>query len=133
MRPVKHNDSLLRSILRLVTGSVSCLILAAATAIPSKASDSPRVGLKPIAEGFTSPLNLVSLPDGSGRLLIADQVGTIRVLNKDGKLSDALFLDLRGRLVELNKGFDERGLLGLALHPDFKSNRKLYLYYSAPI
>ena len=132
MRPVKHNDSLLRSILRLVAGSVSCLILAAATAIPSKASDSPRVGLKPIAEGFTSPLNLISLPDGSGRLLIADQVGTIHVLNKDGKLSDALFLDLRGRLVELNKGFDERGLLGLALHPDFKSNHKLYIYYNAP-
>jgi glucose/arabinose dehydrogenase len=73
------------------------------------------------------------LPDGSGRLLIADQLGTIQVLNRDGKLAGSLFFDLRDRMVKLNEGFDERGLLGLALHPDFKSNRKLYLYYSAPL
>jgi len=91
------------------------------------------VGLKLVAEGFTSPLNLVPLADGSGRLLIADQVGTIQVLNQDGKLSDQLFLDLRSKMTPLIQGFDERGLLGLALHPRFKENRKFYLYYSAPL
>ncbi len=91
------------------------------------------VGLKLVAEGFTSPLNLVPLADGSGRLLIADQVGTIQVLNQDGKLSDQLFLDLRSKMTPLIQGFDERGLLGLALHPKFKENRKFYLYYSAPL
>ena len=88
--------------------------------------------LKMVAEGFTSPTVLTSLADGSGRLLIADQVGTIHVLNKDGKLSDQLFLDLRGKLARLNQGFDERGILGVALHPKFKENRKFYVYYSAP-
>src|SRR5262245_43563013 len=39
----------------------------------------PAVGLKLVAEGFVSPLNFVTLPDGSGRQLIADQVGTIHV------------------------------------------------------
>jgi len=96
------------------------------------AEDKSDVGLQLVAEGFTSPLNLVSLSDGSGRLLIADQLGTIHILNKDGKLSEQLFLDLRPKMTKLNEGFDERGLLGLALHPDFKSNRKLYIYYSAP-
>src|SRR5262249_2724887 len=70
---------------------------------------------------------------GSGRLLIADQTGTIRVLNKDGKLSEQLFLDLRSKLTRLDQGFDERGLLGLALHPNFKASRKFYVYYSAPL
>lgn len=88
--------------------------------------------LKMVAEGFTSPTVLTPLIDGSGRLLIADQVGTIHVLNKDGKLSDQLFLDLRGRITKLNQGFDERGILGLALHPRFNENRKFYVYYSAP-
>ena len=90
------------------------------------------MGLKLVAEGFVSPLNLVSLPDGSGRHLIGDQVGTIHVLNKDGKLSEQLFLDLRPKLAKLTEGFDERGLLGLALHPKFRDNRKFYAFYSAP-
>ena len=96
------------------------------------AGEKPAIVLRQIAEGFTSPLDVVSLAGSSGRLLITDQVGTIHVLNKDGKLADQLFLDLRSKLTKLNQGFDERGLLGLALHPKFKQNRKLYVYYSAP-
>ena len=90
------------------------------------------VGLKSVAEGFTSPTVLVPLADGSGRLLIADQVGVISVLNKDGSLSSQPFMDLRSKLTKLNDGFDERGVLGVALHPKFKENRRFYVYYSAP-
>jgi glucose/arabinose dehydrogenase len=107
------------------------IVLAVLTA--HTAGGSGEIGLKPLAEGFTSPLNLVPLDDGSGRLLIVDQVGTIHVMNPHGAVSDKLFLDLRGRLAKLNEGFDERGLLGIALHPGFKQNHKLYLYYSAPL
>ena len=92
----------------------------------------PSVGLKQVAEGFVSPLNLLTLADGSGRLLIGDQVGTIHILNKDGTLSSELFADLTSRLVKLESGFDERGLLGIALHPKFKDNRRVFIYYSAP-
>ena len=92
----------------------------------------PGVQLKMIAEGFVSPLNLVSLPDGSGRLVVSDQVGTVHVLNADGKREEPLFFDARSLLTKLNAGFDERGLLGLAFHPQFKANRKVYIYYSAP-
>lgn len=91
------------------------------------------VSLKPVAEGFVSPTVLTPLLDGSGRLLVADQVGTIHVINSDGKLSSQPFLDLRGKLCKLNQGFDERGVLGVALHPRFKDNRKFYVYYSAPL
>ena len=90
------------------------------------------IALKQIAEGFVSPVILESAPDGSGRLLIGDQVGVIHVVATSGTIEKP-FLDLRDRLIKLNQGFDERGLLGLAIHPKFKENRKLYVYYSAPL
>ena len=96
------------------------------------ADGKPGVGLKLVAQGLTAPIALAALPDGSGRLLILDQIGTVHVLNQDGALSDTLFLDVRDRLVEVKKGFDERGLLCLALHPRFRENGKLYVAYSAP-
>jgi hypothetical protein len=91
------------------------------------------VALKEVAGGFVSPTVLAPLPDGSGRLLLADQVGPIYVLGSDGKPMDKLFLDLRSKLAKLSEGFDERGVLGLALHPKFRENRKLYIAYSAPL
>src|SRR5439155_6566398 len=91
------------------------------------------IGLKLFAEGFTSPTTLLPLEDGSGRLLVADQVGVISVLTKEGAKAEQPFFDVRSRLTKLNEGFDERGLLGLALHPHFKENRKVYLTYSAPL
>jgi glucose/arabinose dehydrogenase len=91
------------------------------------------IGLKLIAEGLNAPAVLVSIPDGSGRLLVADQSGVIHLLNRDGKKSEQPFLDLRAKIVELGKGMEERGIIGLALHPHFKSNRKFYVVYSAPL
>jgi glucose/arabinose dehydrogenase len=106
------------------------IVLAVAFAFSARAGTG--IALKKVAEGFVSPVVLVPLGD-SGQLLVADQVGTVRVLNKDGALSDTAFLDVRSKLIKLNDGFDERGLLGLALHPRFKENHKLYVFYSAPL
>lgn len=128
IRRVKTTSSIFR---KTVSGSAAALALALA-ATTAFAAEVPTVALQQLAEGFVSPLNIVSLGDGSGRLLVNDQVGTVHVMQKDGKLDEKLFLDLRSKLTKLNSGFDERGLLGLALHPSFKSNRKLYAYYSAP-
>ena len=128
IRRVKTTSSIFR---KTLSGSAAALALALA-ATTAFAAEVPAVALQQLAEGFVSPLNIVSLGDGSGRLLVNDQVGTIHVMQKDGKLDEKLFLDLRSKLTKLNSGFDERGLLGLALHPSFKSNRKLYAYYSAP-
>ena len=41
------------------------------------------------------------------------------------------FLDLRHRLIDQWPEFDEKGLLGLAFHPDFANNGKFYVAYSA--
>jgi glucose/arabinose dehydrogenase len=86
-----------------------------------------------VADGLTAPVALVSPYDGTGRLFVADQVGTIWVLTADGERLDEPFLDLRERMVGLNVAYDERGLLGLAFHPAFTENGRFFVYYSAPL
>ena len=76
------------------------------------------IDLRLVAEGLTTPVWGTHAGDGSGRLFIVDQVGVVRI-HKNGKLQAKPFLDVRDRLVKLRKGFDERGLLGLAFAPGF--------------
>jgi len=91
-----------------------------------------RVGLQLIASGLTSPVALAAPQDGSQRLYVADQTGIIWLI-AGGKRLEKPFLDIRDRVVELNDFYDERGLLGLALHPDFAANGRLYVSYSAAL
>ncbi|MAS38238.1 MAG: hypothetical protein CL610_29850 [Anaerolineaceae bacterium] len=91
------------------------------------------IGLELVAEGLTAPVNLESPHDGSGRLFVVEQPGTIRVIDADDQLLDEPFLDIQDRIVELNQGYDEQGLLGLAFHPDYASNGRFFVYYSAPL
>jgi glucose/arabinose dehydrogenase len=51
----------------------------------------------------------------------------------DGSLRDEPFLDLRARIVPQMASFDERGLLGLAFHPEYATNGRFFVYYSAPL
>lgn len=101
--------------------------------VAADAGAGSNVGLKLIAEGLNAPMALVSIPDGSRRLLVADQSGVIHLLDRKGSKAAQPFLDLRANMVALGKGMEERGLLGLALHPQFKSNRRFYVVYSAPL
>ena len=68
---------------------------------------------------------------GNGSIWILEQTGKIRLL-KNGKLSETAVLDLSAKLPKMNNGYEERGLLGIALHPKFKVNRKFYVFYSTP-
>jgi glucose/arabinose dehydrogenase len=93
----------------------------------------PSVGLQLVAEGMSAPVALVPAPDNSGRLFVVDQTGVIWIIGADGKLKPQPFLDIRDRLVRLSPRYDERGLLGLAFHPDFANNKRFYVYYVAPL
>ena len=87
------------------------------------------VRLEPVAAGLVSPIHLTHAGDGSDRLFIVDQTGRI-LLIKNGRLMPAPFLDLSGVIVPLAAGFDERGLLGLAFHPDYARNGRFFVRYS---
>ena len=116
---------------------LAVVAVAATGAIPTAATaqteEPPAVGLRTIAEGLTSPVTLTTPRDGSGRLFVVDQAGLIRVVMPDGTLRPEPFLDLRSRMVALMPGFDERGLLGLAFHPQYAANGRFFVYYSAPL
>ena len=91
------------------------------------------VELTLLADGFTQPVGLVHANDRSGRLFVIDQPGLIRIINADGTVRPEPFLDLTSKIVRLNPGYDERGLLGLAFHPEFRRNGRFFVYYSAPL
>jgi glucose/arabinose dehydrogenase len=100
----------------------------AATGDAAGASDGPppAVALETLGTGLQNPLDLAVPPDADVRY-VAEQRGTVRVLTGDGVREDPL-LDLRDAV---STGF-EKGLLGIALHPDFAANRRLFVRYSAP-
>jgi len=85
-----------------------------------------------VAGNFVSPVAVVDAPDQSKRLFVVDQIGKIWIIFPDGSKSTTPFLNVTDKMVSLMPGYDERGLLGLAFHPDFKHNGKFYVYYNAP-
>ena len=91
-----------------------------------------QIGLRVVAEGLTAPLYLTHAGDGSGRLFIVDQVGFIRVVDANDVLLPVPFLDLTSLIVSPNAFFDERGVLGLAFHPNYSANGRFFVRYSAP-
>ena len=85
------------------------------------------IELVPVAtKGLQSPLFLTHSADGSGQLFVVEQGGTVRVIDR-GTLQDAPFLDLRDRV--WTKG-NEQGLLGLAFHPDHRTNGRIFVNYN---
>lgn len=76
------------------------------------------------------PVVLTGAKDGSNRVFIASQHGSIHVMPNDSKCKEvATFLDIRDR-VNYNPNQNEEGLLGLAFHPNYKSNGYFYVYYT---
>lgn len=89
------------------------------------------VVLEDVVTSLEQPVAGTHAGDGSGRLFIVEQKGTVRILQNGALLAEP-FLDIRSR-VEINaNGYDERGLLGLAFHPDYKNNGRFFVYYTAP-
>ena len=122
------NISKLSGALRAL-GAALCLGVCAFAATVSAAE--PKIGLKLVAGDLVSPLVLVGYPGGDGKNVVVDQVGSIWLLAKGA--SPKLFADLASRMVALPQSFDERGVLGLAFHPQFRRNGKVYVFYSAPL
>jgi len=83
-----------------------------------------------ITDGLSHPTAFADPADHSGRLFVCEQEGRIRII-KGGTLLPTPFLDITNEVVK-REGYDERGLLGLAFHPDFAKNGKFYVYCSMP-
>ena len=73
---------------------------------------------------LSSPVHVTNAHDGSNRLFVVEQTGTIRIY-KDGALLATPFLDVSG----LISPGGEQGLLSVAFHPDYANNGFFYIYY----
>jgi glucose/arabinose dehydrogenase len=98
------------------------------------------VGAQMVADGpLTAPTDMAASDDG--RWYVSDQTGQLYV-GGEGGLQTEPVVDVQERMVELGtfyglyadptQDYDERGLLGVELHPEFGKNGRLYLHYSAP-
>ena len=103
-----------------------------AATTPNNTAPTPdSVSAQTVAESFVSPLYLTQ-PKDDNRLFVVDQTGQIYIIENGQRVAQP-FLDVKSRLVNLKPEHEERGLLGLAFHPDYKSNGKFYVYYNAPL
>ena len=118
---------------KLVTiAVVGCVCIASGNAARAQIPPGDiTIELEPVASGLIAPLGVTHAGDGSGRLFIWEQTGQIRIVS-DGQLLATPFLDISDKLPELGVFFDERGLLGLAFHPNYRSNGRFFVRYSAP-
>ncbi len=77
------------------------------------------------------PINIVNAGDGSGRLFIGSQLGEIQVLQSPSSKDEPTgFLDITDRVVYKDNE-NEEGLLGVAFHPQFKTNGQLFVCYNS--
>jgi len=97
---------------------------AAVTAQPLRLANL-KLGLTKKWSGLNQPLYLTNAKDGSGRIFIVQQGGLVRVV-KSGVLQRAPYLDLRAKI----SAGGERGLLGLAFSPTYKTDGKVYVDYT---
>lgn len=95
------------------------------------APDISSVQLTTLADGFSRPLFLTNAGDGSGRLFLVEQGGNIWIIT-NGETSEQPFLDVSGLISReaLGSGYSERGLLGLAFHPNYSENGQFFINYT---
>jgi glucose/arabinose dehydrogenase len=98
---------------------------AEATPPPPPLAQGPGVALARVVGGLRFPVDLQSARDGTGRLFVVEQDGRIRVL-QGGQLAPTPFLDISARVASGG----ELGLLGLAFHPRYRENGRLFLNYT---
>jgi glucose/arabinose dehydrogenase len=79
-----------------------------------------------ISSGLTAPVDVVTANDGTNRVFIVEQGGTIKLYASNYTLLNANFLTISTDISHDT----ERGLLSLVFHPDFETNRYFFVYYT---
>lgn len=100
------------------------------TATPTGTAPAPepaQVALQRVASGFQRPTFVTHAGDGSGRLFVLEKAGRIRIVTPEG-VQRAPFLDMTAAV---ESSGNEQGLLGLAFHPDYATNGRFFVAYTA--
>jgi glucose/arabinose dehydrogenase len=111
----------------LTVALYSVLFHAGASTAPRQGKDlaPTAIQLQPVLSGLGGPILLTNAKDGTNRLFVAEQPGVIRVA-QPGASTATVFLDIQARVLDGG----ERGLLGLAFHPQYPTNGRFFVYYT---
>ena len=110
--------------LRRVAG---ILALALGLLVAVSGAGAQAAGLQPVGSGFDEPIYVTSAPDNPDRLFVVERQGRVIEVLPDG--SRSVFADLRSVVGCEGDCLNERGLLSIALAPDFASSGRLFVYY----
>ncbi len=120
----------MKNLITLLVPANSILLLLLAFAVsfclylPLKAQ--PTLTYTQIIQGMSSPLDIKNAGDGTQRLFIVEQTGAVKIY-KNGSLLAKPFLNLSAIT---SHDANERGLLSIAFHPKYKTNRTFFVYYT---
>ncbi len=89
---------------------------------------SQKLAVVPYITGLAHPIDLKHC--GDDRVFVVDQIGSIRIIDGNGNLLPTPFLDISSKISSF---VSEEGLLGLAFSPNYKTDRKFYVFYTANI
>jgi glucose/arabinose dehydrogenase len=88
------------------------------------------LGAKKVAGGFEQPLYVTAPPGDTSRLFVVEQTGKIKIIQLPRRTVNATpFLDISS---EISIQGNEQGLLGMAFDPNYATNGRFYLNYTAP-
>ncbi|MFO0775532.1 MAG: PQQ-dependent sugar dehydrogenase [Nitrospiraceae bacterium] len=118
---------------RTVVGVLSLLWVMAACGASDETTASPptagqqtaMVTFEPLVSGLEQPTMLTHAGDGTGTLYVVEQPGRVRLV-RNGALVTQPFADLADRVL----AGGERGLLGLAFHPKYRDNGRVFVSYT---
>jgi glucose/arabinose dehydrogenase len=114
----------MKSVSILLLASLGAACNAGTPTVPADAKEQSS-NLKVIASGLEVPWSIAFAPDG--RILFTERPGRLRVIDRGGRLIASPLHTFPNVSTT-----SEEGLMGLALHPDFKTNRLLYVCYATP-
>jgi glucose/arabinose dehydrogenase len=86
----------------------------------------PNIQRQAYLSGFSSPVHITNAGDGTNRMFVIQQRGIIKVA-QPGATTTTDFINLTSKV---SQSGNERGLLGLAFHPDFESNSFFFVNYT---
>jgi glucose/arabinose dehydrogenase len=99
-----------------------------ALTLPTPATSAvPVATLRQVVSGLSAPVEIAHANDGTNRLFVVEQSGRIRIV-QNGAILPTPFLDISGTIVI--SCCNERGLLGLAFHPQYATNGAFYIFYT---
>ncbi len=125
-RPARHPKVALAVFVGAVLlGSTSCSGGPATKSAPGLSPGGAGIRATLVASGLSQPLDLTAPPGDTARVFIVEKTGAIRIL-RQGAVLPTPFLDISSRV----SSGTEQGLLGLAFHPQYAANGKLYVNYT---